>query len=411
MCLTGEPSQQQQRVLVGSSAPTETQGRSRQQRMPYMNSDTALSALVSELAKITPNGDTIRTLAAALAAEPEFAERMYMARRGPVTPTMVAQSMLALARTPGRSSEDSVAWLRKIPAVGSGVGRAVKALYGIQCSERVALSDNVFLVPIMELPDTDTRKWVLDEHDRANQGLLVNSVTMPPASALYRAGTIEPLLSPEPVRNSPVEGWFRELDQAALLLAIAPKVIPSEAAHWLQFDDPDVELIARGSVGRLLPDISPSVPSETYHSIAPEFAAGLVAKLQNLVSETDRARVLLALERLIRSRIQQHPGNRAIDIAIALEVLFKDGERGHISEAIRRRAVGVVNPTEAARVQKCYSLRNCMVHTGKINETAQTANEIVETADSVCRKALERILTVGHVPSGDEWLAGGSLST
>jgi hypothetical protein len=66
----------------------------------------------------------------------------------------------------------------------------------------------------------------------------------------------------------------------------------------------------------------------------------IAASVENLLfvfsklTRDNKDRITLALQRLLRSRGQLHPGNRAIDLAIALEVLFMQTERDEHSYTI-----------------------------------------------------------------------------
>ena len=217
--------------------------------------DAELIEYVSELArtdpKSTPGVDAIFSLSAKLAAEPEFADKpIRTATSGrtshTVSPEFVAQRMLNTTRSAGKSAAHAVAWFRRIPSISNGIGGAVKALYGVKCLERIALSDDVALLPFLELPLSETRDWILEEHSRANEARTLYGFSVPPQAALYRAGTVEPFFLSHGLAFTQSEqaAWFDDLDIAALLLGLTQKAVPAEAAHWMHYDDPDIALLA-----------------------------------------------------------------------------------------------------------------------------------------------------------------------
>jgi hypothetical protein len=170
------------------------------------------------------------------------------------------------------------------------------------------------LLPYSELPRSETGDWVLKEHERANYARLLHGFTSSPRAVLYRPGTVEPIfiLSPFDCSKAPSANWFDDLDTAALLLALTPKAVPAEVAHWFNYDDPDTALLGEYGLSRNVDEIqSPfrlSEPTEVSH----ESAAGLLTTYRR-VGTGDQDRITLALQRLIRSRSQRNPGNRAID--------------------------------------------------------------------------------------------------
>jgi hypothetical protein len=166
--------------------------------------DEELQAALAEAAKLardtTPGVTAMFDLAKRLDTErPEFAgvpPRMVLSARGShsFTGEWAAQCMLSMVRE-GRSAAEAVAWLKKAVTITRGVGGAVKALYGVTCIEPIALADDIVLLPFSQLPQSETRDWILEEHDRANSSrhFIAHNYTAPPHAALYRIGTFEPL--------------------------------------------------------------------------------------------------------------------------------------------------------------------------------------------------------------------------
>jgi hypothetical protein len=383
--------------------------------------DDELAAILVETAVLEPRTTAGVTAMFALAERlqkerPEFAgaPRIVLAARGShaFSSDFAAQRMLQIVRN-GRSAEQAVTWLRKAHETTRGVGGAVKALYGVKCSERIALSEDVVLLPYSEL-QSETSKWIMDEHERANEARLLHGFTLSPRALLYRPGTIEPLFIASPIDYSkaPPATWFDDLDTAALLLALTPKAIPSEVAHWFHYDDPDVALLGQFGLARHFDEIqSPfrlAEPTET----TLESAGGLLTAYRR-VAKDDQGRITLALQRLIRSRSQNNPGNRAIDLAIALEVLFMNVDRDEHSYKISMRLAKLLGGELAVRrtafgeTRKLYDLRSNMVHSGRakndwsVDGVQRSAYDLVEAGDVRSAEAIRKFLALGRIP--DDW--------
>jgi hypothetical protein len=158
---------------------------------------------------------------------------------------------------------------------------------------------------------------------RTNSEPCESSVYRTPKVTLFYVGGSGPLFGdPQTVNKNEMNAWFAELDETALLLALIPGAIPTEAAHWLHVDDPDVAKVVNFGVSR---SSSLDLHPPAFHDppeISAESTNGLLPAYRKLDDKADKPRFKLAVDRLVRSRCQQIPGNRAIDLAIAFEVLF-----------------------------------------------------------------------------------------
>jgi hypothetical protein len=379
--------------------------------------DQELSAVVAELAAsefATPAGfNTIFNLMSILDAEPEFAglpPRTVRSDSGGAHTTssnFVAQVMLDIART-SHDSAAAVSWLRKLPTLNQGGGAAIKALYGINCSERIAISDDIALIPFVDLPASTTRDWLFEHHQRPNG--LVGGYVPTPLAALYRAGSVERLTvdADEDYSNSAPAIWFKDLDTAAFLLTLIPKAVPIEAARWFHYEDPDVARLCRLGVARHGSELR---PSQFVHPplVSQASVAGLVSGYGDL-KKGDKNRIDLALQQILRARCQSSPGNRAIDLAIALEVLFMAREREEISHKISLRVARLLRTSLAdrcrmfAEVKGLYGLRSSMVHGGsasptqRLNGEQRSAFDLVESVDVICTESIRKFLSLGGIP-------------
>lgn len=383
--------------------------------------DAALSTLVAEYAK--PDPRTREGVVAAIALEnvlkdeAEFSKpRMIVSSSGAHgwRPQFAAQKMLSIVRS-GRGSDAAVAWLRLAPSITRGSGGAVKLLYGVECAQAIPLTNEIRLLPFSEVPPSSTLDWIVSEHARANESPVVHGFTVAPSAALFRPGVVEPIFrdTSEDLQNQPPATFFSDLDDAARLLALIPKMIPREAAHWFHYDDPDVALLGDFGLTRQGIELQPTMVTAPVEVTA-ESMAGVVSAYRKL-AKSDMERVNLALDRIVRSRCQFVTGNRAIDLAIVLEVLFMNADRDEHSYKISLRAARLLRDDVLARqrtfqeVRRLYEMRSTVVHTGSakneynVDGTKVSAHEIVEAVDIVCTEAIRAFLRLGGIPS--DWRA------
>jgi hypothetical protein len=191
--------------------------------------DAALSVLVAEHSKTEARSRegiaAILALENVLKAEPEFEKpRMIVSGTGAHgwLPRFAAQAMLSVVRN-GWSPEAAVAWLRKAPSITAGSGGAIKLLYGVQCAQRISITNDIVLLPFAEVPTSSTMEWIYSEHERANEFSLVHGFTVAPSVAFFRPGIVEPLFrdAPGDFQSQPPAAWFSDLDDAARLLVLS----------------------------------------------------------------------------------------------------------------------------------------------------------------------------------------------
>ena len=379
--------------------------------------DAALSALVAEHSKADPYTregiEAVLVLENVLKNEPEFsAPRMIVNGRGAYgwLPQFAAQKMFSVVRS-GRGADAAVAWLRRVPSITRGSGGAVKLLYGVQCASPLALTNDIVLLPYEKLPPSTTLELIAREHERANESLVVHGFTVAPSAGLYRSGVVDPIFRDMSTnwQNLPPATWFNDLDDAARLLALIPKVIPREAAHWFHYDDPDINLLGQLGLAKMGIELQPTMVTGPIE-VTTAATAGLFSAYRRL-KQDDIQRVNLALERMIRSRCQFVSGNRAIDLAIALEVLFMNADRDEHSYKISLRAARLLRAQASTRrrtfleVRRLYDVRSSMVHTGNVkneytlDDVKVSAHDIVEAVDAICTEAIRAFLALGGIPS------------
>lgn len=347
------------------------------------------------------------TLAAALEGCKEFAgePRIVTNINGAhgFTPDFAAARMLKVARDTG-SAQSALAWLRKVSVAVEVNGGAVSALHGVTCQDRVQFSDELVLLPYLDLPQSPTRDFVLGREKDPLFG-----IPRRPTAAFYRAGRINPLFVEQEKSLEELQPtlWYREIVDATRLLTLVPSTVPREAAHWMHYDDPDIELAGVQGLTQYVAEFDGLFSQPQL--VSTELVRGLLPAYHALKLK-DRDRIMLALERVDRARCQRHMGNRAIDLAIALEVLFMNADTGEHSYKISMRAARFLRDESEQRVRvfshvrRLYDIRSKMVHTGQapnevtIDSTRISTYEIVQFVDRVCTDTIRKILLLGSIP-------------
>ena len=142
------------------------------------------------------------------------------------------------------------------------------------------------------------------------------------------------------------------------------------------------------------------------------------ANLSRLIKFVDRfwsaldrchANLQLAMARFSSSYEKRDLADRIIDLVIALEALFGDGERRRITQNIARRAAFWLHATESERcaafatIRKFYGDRSKIVH-GCLSDdvTDQRVNLLEDMVRSCLRKFLDWQVQRGKTPRGRE---------
>lgn len=198
----------------------------------------------------------------------------------------------------------------------------------------------------------------------------------------------------------------RQLEQATLfcLTLASENAAPVFMAKTSWFDHPahSYHGLTGGGGG--------TSPGEQQPSRYDEFDADLVGELFKSVDrleEKDQTSLFLAVERLRKSRLHEEPVNRAIDLGVALEIIFlhKIDNNQELSFRAGIRAAFLLGADKEERcsisevVRNAYGARSKAVHTGQLNKEKHI--DSLPQADELCRKAAIKLVTNGGFP--EEW--------
>jgi hypothetical protein len=314
----------------------------------------------------------------------------------------------------GTDPGDAVARLRNMVGVTEAKGVGVLALLGAEVESPMDLSENIRLIPFDALPD-GRAKSILIEEERAglNQSWAAKS-------ALTINHTIRPLLFPGngalPKQENPL-GLWNLADDVRLALTLAGQTAFVGRAYWFDFEDPDVNRLSIGTSMTSRRSDQPwiaGLPAK----VVPEDAIKVVTAFLAL-NDPLKSRLRLSLSRLNQALCEAPHGDRALDLAIALESLLVAGSNEITYRLALRSALLVADGHDARKrmravVTALYEVRSGLIHNGamplqvkvkpggKVNST-----KLVEEATLACRDILRTVLFRGELPDWDVLEIGG----
>lgn len=312
----------------------------------------------------------------------------------------------------GQTCDEAVADLQAVLSADNAECLTVLALWGTKVDAPIDLGENVTLVPFASIPDSATKSWIKGASDHhVGHGYVPTLFRTSPTCALCYGFTASPVwirgnaAMPDPKRPVPSE----QLREVALALALVGPCSPVSGPSWTQYLDPRIEEAKSGvMMSTTLMDVVPHTFGETVR-LQPELVREVVGDYLS-TSGGVRVRLQRSLTRFNRAMRWHDSGDKALDLAIALEALLTDdaGENtfktalragllmeGSTSERTRARAI----------VSAVYSVRSAVVHDGvtpihvKVSGSGKEPTEaVVKEATTMAAGVLRRIARDGQIP-------------
>lgn len=196
----------------------------------------------------------------------------------------------------------------------------------------------------------------------------------------------------------------REEEDALTALTLAgPECAPFAASSSSVIDHPAYPYSGFGHEGYgTYTGSMPAKNGETDTDVTKQVFAGL-----RRLRERDRSSIVRATDRLRRSRSHRLAVDRAIDLGIALEMIFLHDQSGQ-TELRYRAAVraawflgkdGSERRTIFDSIKRAYDARSKAVHTGALTDQRLIKN--LPEADKLCADAICRVIGDGGFPV--EW--------
>ena len=285
-------------------------------------------------------------------------------------------------------------------------------VYGIKPEMAQPLTEDVALVPVEEMPDSDDKEYILKSVLRpcVHPGVEV----LPTAALVKRYRTTKILRSPEEIlepdkgaaaRTRPEFEVQTHLHKVGLLLNCLPGVCCT-SAYSTSYSPPEVPLgpFGGGGGGKSVRDVVPlrvSALEQGHEATLSE----LVDKYQHLPERLTR-RLERAMLRFAQAKGRFDLHDKALDLGIALEMLLLNTEHnrnelpGQLHLHFRLRGAWLIGTTTAERqdlfrvFSKIYSWRSQVAHNGICDELITTE---ANTHDEIENKMEEHIAVAERI--------------
>ena len=179
--------------------------------------------------------------------------------------------------------------------------------------------------------------------------------------------------------------------------------------HWHHYEDTELDDAKLGiSRGSQHIEIAP-MHLGSVSELNGELASGIVKGYLAMAAKTKK-RVRIALERLNQAMRRMQPGDKAMELSIALETLLADGGSENTYKIGLRSALVIGGSNERrlrvrAIIGGAYVMRSKIVHSGEVSretkvqgigsmDSVNLANEAAE----VCAEVIRKIIHLGHIP-------------
>ena len=306
----------------------------------------------------------------------------------------------------------------------------VTILRGIKCEENIELTKNTSIAPIDSIPETSrlnallkdpTAAEILSWHNTMSAATIANSPTQKiDRAALISEYTVDcPLFlvsdnissASFEMREKKYEELSYEHETARLCLLLSGKCYPQNEVRWFQYlNSPLTHWLGASSVS-INPDWNISGHARAVAPIDKDDETEKLVRSFLALGPQHRQVIQTSINRVQYSSARVQTGERALEIAIALESLLLSDEKGDNKFKTSLRSALLIRTTPEERktvrdiVEKMYDIRSDFVHKGatdkdlKIKECAgYGALTPVQIVDEARKIAIEIIITVLESP-------------
>lgn len=311
-----------------------------------------------------------------------------------------------------RGSQAACNWLEKVITTQQARGLCVMVLWGVTINVPVILSRGVELIPINQLPESKQKERVLG-HKEIQIPISFTAFEDAEAALLYRP-IIEPFLTNlRDFQEKGLEESLRSqnlLNDTCLALTVVGPSAPVAVAYWFQFEDEDLDAAVNGhAISSPHLEIAPPMFLNKVF-LDPLTASSAVEGFFKLPRNV-QARVRIALQRLNQAVRRVSVGDKAIELAIALESLLVDGV-GENTHKVCLRAALLIGGSLDERlynrsiVGAIYKLRSELLHKGDVKSNVQVfgrkermpSSEVVKQGLLVTARVVQQILKRESIP-------------
>lgn len=298
----------------------------------------------------------------------------------------------------------------------SSKGMWISVLDGIGVAETIELYDGIRLEPIPNSA-SDFQPYLsnyltthLPERRLMGATMLIQSIVFSPKFLNPTKG--QKLFSdPDPFEITGATADVRDYTRNDLCeaLSLAFNTHVTTAANWWYMDDDDMANVGRtGTTGGLSISGNPAIRS------APKVSASQISEFIQLhsaildLSPSRRKNLNIPISRLIASHGTRDLPDRTVDLGIALESIYLDGEFGELKYRLSTRAAKHLgsDPEDSLQIYNDLrvfydKLRSKAVHTGRLPSTVKmNGQELDATAalariQALCKQAIREVMADG----------------
>lgn len=316
------------------------------------------------------------------------------------------------------STDAAIEWLQKVLSTAEATGALILVLWGVPVDEPVELTENTSIVPFEAIPESEMKQLLAHRGHRDN-GLIASAIDMSgPSSALMMKRIISPLTyDPDqgPQDDSSSTQAHELLKEIATVLTLIGPRVSLGLTTWFTFDDPDLEIWA----GRMSP-IAEIVPAQFREYPVLDAAAAAAQELVQTFLRLPghlRTHLRVAIDRINQAQRRRNAGDQAVELATALEMLVGDKTNNEMTHKVKVRTVRIIGGNleerrrNAAIVNKAYTIRSKMVHTGVVEADATETilgerlaiTDIVDMALNLCVRLTTALIRRGNIPDWGEF--------
>lgn len=293
-------------------------------------------------------------------------------------------------------------------------GHRVVPVLGLWVKNPIKVTDNIWVSPIWDLPASVGRDELLEIATALRYHLPQRSDSLGPAiAAVVQRFKMSPAVT---CHGEPPPPWiiasdeaFADLEGVAYASSLIPGTMAQCLGRWIETEKVDsIPGLTSGTGGasqmaEILPTRHTDVPATDGRAL------GAILRGYWRMPEADKDKLKRSLRRLAISRARRSIADRYIELAIALEVLLGDDQKGEISHKIATRgALAASRNTDNRKqlfkfIKEAYNQRSAIVHTGRPsnrNNVAQLGGHenIIETVSDISVMISKKIINKGNFP-------------
>jgi hypothetical protein len=330
-------------------------------------------------------------------------------------PSMVAPDLVHISFK--RSVEAAVTYFKKMVSLPYADGYSTILLLGLDLETSFEVYPGVTLTRIEDLPSSNSKEHYVGDDNKWHFNSPHSSFVSAPKCALVRKIRIEPLIycsGNEPENKKPLESDELFKDIALLLTLVGPSPVLT-SVHWFEFEDQDIQGVNPSGGGWYNYEIFPITLPNKNLPVADESIGNTISLYFNISDSKVKKRVAVALERLSASLRRRNPGDSALELSIALEIIFAE-DYGENTFKIGLRAALLLSDEVAQRkrirsvISSLYKQRSKLVHKGENSDIAKIKDfspvssvELIREAADYVSKAIKKILELGCIPDWNEY--------